>query len=198
MDIGSDHGYLLILLREKYPDLVLAGVENKKGPFTNLKNNVSDKNIECFLSDGLNAYDSNYDTIVMAGMGFLNMQKIVNKNIKALKHINYILIDSHNMIPEAREFFCRCGYKIIDERIIKEDDIFYELLLFEKGVSDYSKKEYQFGPILLKSKNAIFIEKYNVQIEKLNYIKNNNKLNQSKIDEIDFKIKSYKEILNEN
>ena len=182
-DVGSDHGYLLLLLRDAYPNLKLCGVENKKGPYENLCENTNNKNIKTILSDGLKNYSKDYNTVVIAGMGYSSIKEIVS-NFNNFDFVKYFLIDSHNFIYEIRKLFVNKGYKISKEKIIDEKDIFYELILFEKGESLYSEEDYKYGPILLKEKNDIFVKKY-TNIYNLNkeLLKNNN-LSNERINEI--------------
>lgn len=159
-DVGSDHGYLLSLIREKNSNIKLCGLENKKGPFENLKKGTKNKNINCFLSDGLNSYSPDYNLVVLAGMGYQNIVNIVNKNITKITDIEYFLVDSHNFIPLIREYFINIGYFIENENILLENGIYYELILFKKGKRSYTKEEIEFGPILIKNKEKLLIDKY--------------------------------------
>lgn len=182
-DVGSDHGYLLLLLRATYPNLKLCGVENKKGPYENLCENTKNQNINTILSNGLENYSKDYNTVVIAGMGYNSIKVIIN-NFNNFDNIKYFLIDSHNFIYEIRKLFVDKGYKISNEKIIDEKGIYYELILFERGESSYNEKEYKYGPILLKEKNNIFMQKYsNIYNFNEKLLKNNN-LSEEKINEI--------------
>ena len=185
-DVGSDHGYLLNLIRETNSNINLCGIENKKGPYNNLLKGVKNKNIESYLSDGLDLYNSKYNLVVLAGMGYQNICNIINKNINKIDFIEYFLIDSHNFIPSIRTFFINLGYFIENEKIINENNIFYELILFKKGYKNYSKEEIEYGPILLKNHEKLLIEKYkNINNKYENIISNNNidDFNKNKIKE---------------
>lgn len=188
-DVGSDHGYLLLLLKEKYPHISLCGVENKAGPYENLKKNTLGKGVKTMLSDGINDYDSSiYDAIVLAGMGYENIKKIILKDVSKIKNTKQIVIDSHNNISECRKFFIDLGFYIEDEIILKEDGIFYEIISFKKGNKKYSDFEIKYGPILLKKRDQELIDKLIENNKKLTKIieilKNNDKDYQSLIEEI--------------
>jgi len=163
-DIGSDHGFLLLYLRENGFSYNLLGVENKKGPFNALKEHIANSNykdsISLSFSDGLEDVNSNYKMIVMAGIGFDTIKSIVNKDISKLSSIDVFIIDSHTKVEETRRFFSQNGYKISKESIIFEDGIYYEIISFEKGIASYSDEEYRYGPILMKERSGIFIQKY--------------------------------------
>jgi len=173
-DIGSDHGYLLMQLFDGGHTGFLLGVENKKGPFEALKFNVNKNkyknkiNISC--SDGLNDVTNDYSTIVIAGMGADNIIEIVNQNINKLAFINHFIIDSHTKTIEIRHFFVNLGYKIDEEVILLEDNVFYEIIRFSKGNELYSELDYKYGPLLRKNKTPVFINYYRQQIEKISDI----------------------------
>ncbi len=159
-DVGSDHGYLLILLREKNKNIKLMGVENKKEPFNNLSKNVKGKNILISFSDGIDKLDESFSTIVLAGMGYKNIVEIILKHKEKLDYISQIVIDSHTNIDLCRKFFISLGFFIENEVILKEKDIFYEIISFKKGNKNYSEMELHYGPCLLKERNDVFKEKY--------------------------------------
>ncbi len=178
-DIGSDHGYLLSIIREKNKDIKLCGVENKKGPFENLKKGTRNKDINIFLSSGLDSYTNEYNLVTLAGMGYSNIVSIVDSHIEHIKNIDYFLIDSHNFIPSIRSYFIKLGYFIENEKIILENGIFYELILFKKGHIDYSEEEIKYGPILLKNKEKLLVDKYENLNKKYIDILTNNKLDEN-------------------
>lgn len=178
-DIGCDHGYLLIYLKDNHFNGKLLGIDNKKGPLESFRNNLIQKKYEneitIKLSDGLKDIDNSFNTIVIAGMGFDNIKKIVLDSKEKLDNIETFIIDSHTKEPEVRKFFVKLGYKIEEELIIEENAIFYEIIKFVKGNREYSEIEYKFGPILIKDKSDVFKKKWNKKLLKNSeIIKNNN------------------------
>ena len=201
-DIGSDHGLLLVLLNNRNFKNNVLGVENKIGPFDNLKKticSINKPNFCCDLSNGLENVSPNYQTIVIAGMGFSNIKEIVLNDIKNGNKRDTFIIDCHTNQDEVRKFFYEIGYKISDETIILEDSIYYDVICFalNNDKTSYSSKELEFGPFNLKRKSDIFIKRYTVQLNKLKQIKLSIK-NESRIKEIDQKINKLEEIINEN
>lgn len=195
-DVGSDHGYLLLLLKDLYGDkILLKGVENKEGPFNNLKNNVKNKNIEYQLSDGINDLTSSFSCVVLAGMGYDNIKKIIDKHLEKLEFIDQIVIDSHTKLKECREYFISLNFYIENEIIIKEDDIFYEIISFKKGKRNYSDLEIEYGPFLIKEKNKFFKEKYELENKKINEILLKIDKNSSKYNDLLSKLERNKEVL---
>lgn len=169
-DVGSDHGYLLTSLRKKNDKIKLKGVENKVGPFKNLKDNTSFLNIETSLSDGIDELTNDYSCVVLAGMGYKNIVEIITKHLDKLNFIEQIVIDSHTNIDLCRKFFVNLNFYIDQEVILKEKGIYYEIISFKRGNKRYTDKEIFYGPILLKNKSQIFKEKYIVRNKKIDEI----------------------------
>ena len=157
VDVGCDHGYLLIELAKNNKSTNLLGVENKLGPFSTLKKNIKlnklDGKINTSLSDGISNVDSSFDTLVIAGMGSDNIVGIIERNKDKLSLFNTIIIDSHTETEKIRRYFVEKYYKISNEKIIKDNKIVYEIIKFVKGKANYSDLEFKYGPIILNNKN---------------------------------------------
>ena len=157
VDVGCDHGYLLIELAKNNKSTNLLGVENKLGPFSTLKKNIKlnnlDGKINTSLSDGISNVDSSFDTLVIAGMGSDNIVGIIERNKDKLSLFSTIIIDSHTETEKIRRYFVKKYYKISNEKIIKDNKIVYEIIKFVKGKANYSDLEFKYGPIILNNKN---------------------------------------------
>lgn len=185
-DIGSDHGKLMIALFNDGRIPKGYAVENKKGPYNNLVKALKEANIEedvvPLFSDGITDLPLSVSTIVLAGLGGDNIIKILSSHLEKLKHVQTIVVDAHTKTPELRKYISSLGYIIADEKIIKEDDIYYEIIKFIKsGLASYSESELEFGPILLNEKCATFKEKYQERIDEINRILRNSNLPENKI-----------------
>ncbi len=203
-DIGSDHGYLLIeLLNNNIANKVI-GIENKVGPFTNLKTNLSTiiekypNRCKLYLSSGLSDLNNEYETVVIAGMGFSTIESIILENKDKVKFIKNFIIDSHNNMYELRKFIISLGFFISDEVALIENGIYYELISFTKGNKDYSDIELRYGPILMNKKYKDYIIHYEEEIRKLENLLLNNKINNERKIEFKNRIKEIRTILYEN
>ena len=104
-------------------------------------------------------------------MGGLSIINILKKHPEKLKNVETIIIDAHNAVPSARKEICQLGYAIADEKIIKEDGIFYEIIKFIKAdQAVFSDEDLEFGPILRHEKSATFKEKYQNRILEIDAI----------------------------
>lgn len=147
-DVGADHGLLEIYLLAKFTDVRVIAIENKKGPYENLKNNlIAFKNIRLSYSDGLTAMDRETTTIVLAGMGGLNIKKILDVYPLKTKKAKKIIIDAHRDGDIARETIINYSFRIKCEKIVYEQGKYYVISVFEKAdkIPEYSKDELCFG-----------------------------------------------------
>lgn len=144
-DVGADHGLLEKYLIENKKVKTIVAVENKRGPFTILKNNLKDYDVNCILSDGIKDLDEKSDTLVIAGMGGLLIDKIIKTHLDKLKNIKQIVIDAHRDQEIVRKTIVSLGFVIEKERLLKESNIYYNIISFIKGDAEYSQVEYEFG-----------------------------------------------------
>ena len=185
-DIGSDHGKLMIALVES--GIVNKGfaVENKESPFERLRSNlikyhVNDK-ITPLFSDGIKDITRDVETIVIAGMGGQTIVNILKAHPEKLVRVQTIIIDAHTAVPFARKEICQMGYAIADEKIVKEDGIFYEIIKFIKAdKAIISDEDLEFGPILRQEKSATFKEKYQNRINEIDTILSKGQLPETRI-----------------
>lgn len=203
-DIGSDHGYLLIELLNNNIASKVIGIENKVGPFTNLKTNLTNfiekypNRCKLYLSSGLDDLTNEYDTVVIAGMGFSTIESIILENKDKIEFIENFIIDSHNNMYELRRFIISLGFFISNEIALIENGIYYELIGFTKGNKKYTDIELKYGPILMNKKSKDYIIHYEEEIEKLENLLLNNKISGERKNEFKNKIKEIRMILYEN
>ncbi|MCQ2087240.1 MAG: class I SAM-dependent methyltransferase [Bacilli bacterium] len=180
-DIGSDHGKLMIELFNSGKITKGYAVENKKGPYSRLVKALEEEgiidNVIPMLSDGITELPKCVNTVVIAGMGGKAIVNILKKDLSKLANVDTLVIDAHSCLPYLREEVSKIGYQIAEERIIKEDEIFYEIIKFVKsGIAFYSDDDYEFGPILRKEKSALFKEKYQSRIDEIDNLISTKKL----------------------
>ena len=174
-DIGSDHGKLMIALVQSGKVKKGFAVENKEGPFERLRSNLIRYHVNDMVtplfSDGIKDITRDVNTIVIAGMGGQTIVNILKAHPEKLISVQTIIIDAHTAVPLARKEICQMGFAIADEKIVKEDDIFYEIIKFIKAEKAIiSDEDLEFGPILRQEKSATFIEKYQSRIFEIDNI----------------------------
>lgn len=188
-DVGADHGKLIISLVEDNKIYKGYAIENKKGPFSRLKEAIEQsfkqEKIIALFSDGIKDIPPDINILIIAGMGGDNILKILNDGIDKLKNIEYIIIDAHSSIDKVREFVCNHGFSIAEEKIIYEDLIYYQIIKFVKSdKAFYTNEDFEFGPILRQEKGNLFKDMYKKRLEKIHHIIINKQVPQERIDEL--------------
>lgn len=182
-DIGADHGYLSKAILDKGSPLVQV-VENKKSPLNNAVRNLKDyDNVLFSLSDGIKDVNPDIiDTIVIAGMGGLNIVKILNDEINKAKRIRKFILQPNSKVYELRLFLNQHNFEIVDEQIVSVNNHFYNILVCKpvESCKTLTDDELLFGPILLKRQDNLFKYKYQMELNELNDIlKNKDAFNDS-------------------
>jgi tRNA (adenine22-N1)-methyltransferase len=131
-DIGADHGKLIIEIANKYKNNKYLAVENKVGPFNNLKEAVDkynfNKNIECSLSDGIEYLLDHINTLIIAGMGGFNVVTIIKNSLKNLKNIKKIIFSVHRNMLDLESILKTLGYFPVKSALVEENNQFYEIV----------------------------------------------------------------------
>lgn len=172
-DIGSDHGKLMIALFRSGKITKGYAVENKKGPYNRLVKALESEglidDIIPLFSDGISDIPVSVEHLVLAGMGGELIVDILTKHKEKLKYIQTIIVDPHGAMSLVREEITKLGFAIAEEKMIKEDDKYYEIIKFIRAdIAFYNDKDLEFGPILRCEKSTLFKEKYSNRIQEIN------------------------------
>lgn len=190
-DIGCDHGYLIIEAFLKYDINYAIAVDNKKGPLDSAKLNLKEYNLDekvrFSLSSGISDIDNDTEVVVISGMGGTLIKQILSEKDK-LKNIKRLVLQPNRNSYELRRFLMDNGYIITSEKLVYEEDKYYEVIQAEIGVARYTDDELLFGPILMKEKSDIFIKKLKEELKRLSEI-------ESKVEKVVLRIKKLEEIL---
>ena len=170
IDIGCDHANLDIYLCKLYKNMNIIASDIHEGALNQAKSNI-DKyklidRIETRLGDGLTIVNPNeFDTIVISGMGFHNIKKILSNKPKM---INYpkIVIQCNTDVVKLRIFIISLGYKITRETLVIDNDIIYTVIEFKQGKEKYNYDQRYFGPRILENKDELFYEYYSKKLLK--------------------------------
>ena len=177
-DVGCDHGYLIIDAIKKYDVLKCVAIDNKEGPLNvarhNIKNHELLDNVRFSLSSGITDIDTDTEAVVISGMGGVLITQILSEKEK-LVNVKRLVLQPNRNSYELRKFLMDNGFYIICEEIIFEDGKYYEIIVSEKGEVNYNEDELMFGPILLKEKNELFINKINSELTHLKNLETNSK-----------------------
>ena len=177
-DIGSDHALLPIALVQSGKVTRAYASEVNEGPYEMSVKNIEKYNLQNYiipvLSDGISELETDVNCITICGMGGNLISDILNSNKDKLVHVNEIIIQPNNNEETARIWLANNGYYIEDEKIIYQDDVYYEVIkaVRKENEKRYTKEELYFGPVLLANKSEEFIGKWNKYKEYLNKVLN--------------------------
>ena len=164
-DIGCDHGYLARLALEKGISFVQL-IDNKEGPLSVARKNLSglgydDKTIFT-LASGLTNLDEKVNCVAILGMGGELISQILEEGINKSIHVNKFILEANTKVSYLRKYLFDNKYNIVEEKIVKENNKYYELILCKKVdcLVQYNELDLKFGPVLRKQKCPLFIEKW--------------------------------------
>ena len=170
IDIGCDHALLDIYLKEDHPNIKIIASDISEGAIKQAKKTIEKHNlneqIDVRLGDGLTVADTDeYDTIVISGMGYHTIKKILSNSDK-IKNVKKIIIQSNTDIVKLRKYIIKLGYKISKEKLVEDKDIIYTIIEFTKGEEKYNYKQIYLGPRLMENKDELFNDYYSKKLLK--------------------------------
>lgn len=170
IDIGCDHALLDIYLCNEYKNLKVIASDVHEGALKGAEKNIEkfkmNDRIDLRLGDGLSIVNADeIDTILIAGMGFNTIKRILSNDSK-MTNIKKIIIQSNTDVVKLRKFVIKLGYKITRELLVKDNDIIYTIIEFKPGFEKYTYEEIYFGPRILDNKDDIFYEYYSKKLLK--------------------------------
>lgn len=182
VDVGCDQAKLGILLAKRNQKSIASDISPKviERASLDIRKLGLDNLIDLRVSNGLqNIKEKEADTLVLSGMGTHTILEILNSTkIK----FNKIITISNNYHDILRDKMNELNYKVDKELIIKENNKYYNLILFTKGVKKYSQKELLLG--LNQVDNELYKEYLNHLLNKYKTIKKSSKDKNIKIDEM--------------
>lgn len=205
-DIGSDHGYSSIYaIRENVAKRVIATDISKpsleKTERLVRQFDLCDR-IECRVGDGFSVLQKNEaDVAFVAGMGADLIADIIEQSESVAKNFDYMVLQPMNSAVTLRKRLINMGYRIDRESIVIDNDKFYQILRCSVGKQENVTQEaLELGFYVFKERIPLCAE-YIAHVIKhyeniLRYIgKNDTFAAANKINEVDNKIKVYKEAL---
>ncbi len=173
-DIGSDHAFLPIALVLNGKVTRAYASEVNEGPYEATVKNIEKHGVSNYvsavLSDGISELEKDVNTISICGMGGSLIVDILDKDIEKLEHVSTLILQPNNNEETVRIWLMNNGFEIYEEKLIEEDNRYYEIIKAVKGKANYSKEELYFGPVLLKEKNDVFLKKWTNHKEYLNKV----------------------------
>ncbi len=176
-DIGTDHGFLPIFLREsgKSPHVILSDIN--KGPLekakSNIEKNVPEKEFDLRIGSGINTLkEAEVDAVVIAGMGGLLIAEILGDDLAKTKTYKKLILQPRNAPEKLRAWLFNNGFFIDDEALVKEGKYLCEIIVAkpdnQKVLEAPEEIDLEISPILFQKKDPLLVEfiENKIRIEK--------------------------------
>lgn len=169
-DIGTDHGYLPVYLIENRISKKVIGTDISSNSLKKIKQFVDLKGLNNFidirLGDGLNVIKPfEIDTVVIAGMGGLLIRDILSYNKDVTDSITYFILQPNVAAKELREYLYDNNFTILDEKLVKESNKFYEVIYATRGKCLLKDSIYlEVGEKLISNKDHLLKDFINYKI----------------------------------
>ncbi|MDZ5782962.1 tRNA (adenine(22)-N(1))-methyltransferase [Marinococcus luteus] len=173
-DIGTDHGLVPVeaVVHREAEHAVAADVN--AGPLQAASDYIAScgltGKIDTRLGSGLTVLKETdrIDTVVIAGMGGTLITEILEEGKAHLRPVQKLILQPNVSAGRIRQWLFDNGWKLTNERILKEDRHVYEVLTAVPGEAEAPYRENQepfekqllFGPYLLKERNNAFKDKW--------------------------------------
>jgi len=159
VDIGTDHAYVPLYLVINNIAKKAIAMDINEGPLLRAQRNIEkfklQEKIETRLSSGLkNLNDGEADTVIIAGMGGILINQIINDDKDRLKSVKNFILQPMTAVDETRRYLEKNGFLIKNEVLAKEDEKIYTIILAVRGeMKIESEINYHIGKKLIENKD---------------------------------------------
>lgn len=160
-DIGTDHGYVPVLLIQSGRCARVVASDIAEGPCTAARETVSrygmGERIEVRQAPGLSGLQpGEAEAVVIAGMGGSTIRMILEENPAVAAGVHTFILQPMNGQAVLREWLAGHGYCIRDEVLCRERERLYVILVVAWGrqgpLTDLEKVA---GPVILRKASAL-------------------------------------------
>ena len=201
-DIGTDHGLVPVYLAKNQIVTKAIATDMSEGALQKaidlIKMERLDDIIETRLGPGLEVIEpGEVDTIIIAGMGGKLITEILDEGKDVLKSSKKLILQPMNAQQLVRRWLIEQGYKISNERLVKDGKYIYEIIVAEEGIQEkIDDIQYELGFKL--NRDPLFEEFINIKICKTEAIiktlqKQNTENARERKEQLLEKLKKYKE-----
>jgi len=174
-DIGTDHGYLPILLAESGTIQKAYACDVAEGPLRQAQHNIQAKGlsdvIETIQSDGLEQVPMDANCAVLAGIGYHTAVGILERAIERLDQMHLILVQINADVPLFRQWISDHHFTIVKERTIEDRGKFYNVIGFHTRPHDaYTRIEWYTGIIDVMEDQVTYLAYVSHRIQKIEHI----------------------------
>lgn len=170
-DIGTDHGYIPIMLTENNICNKAIASDINKGPLKRAENNIKlhklENRIECRIGSGISVLKKNEaEGCIICGMGGHLISDIIDDGKAVFCEFDFAVLQPTQHADYLRKYLITNGYFIADEDLCFEDGKYYQIIKIKKNINknrfDYAEGIYfEVSKILIEKKHPLvknFIE----------------------------------------
>lgn len=137
-DIGTDHGYLPILLCRSGKVQHMIASDVHRGPAERAAAHIEDARmsqcIEVRLGSGLSVIrPKEVSGAVIAGMGGGLILSLLEESAALAGSLDWLLLQPMNHVPQVRHWLAENGWKIETETFVQEERQLYQMMLCRRG-----------------------------------------------------------------
>ena len=204
-DIGSDHGYLPCYLVKNQIITCAYACDVAKGPLESAKETIKMHGLEhqvfALLGNGLDPLiNRQVDMISISGMGSYLISEILDAHREYLRGVKVMFLQANANNDHLRKYLFANDWIIVDERMVKDAGHIYEVMVVtsrkNKAIT-YTRKDEEFGPILINNQGSLFKEKWEKQYRVYQKIQTTLPHDHPRYHEINDKMKMIEEVLHE-
>lgn len=175
-DVGTDHAYLAIALKEDQAAIQVIATDKNEGPCAAARRTLTEaglaESIPVRCGDGLKVLvPGEVDTICIAGMGGGLIATILAEGNEVLSHVLRLVLQPMNDAAVLRRWLYENGWHIANESLAVADGRLYELIAAEPGMAKMPEPWLlTLGPKLWCERPPLFARHVETQIERLRRI----------------------------
>lgn len=147
VDVGCDHGYLSIFLKENNLCKNIIATDVNKNALQNAIDNIRLRklDIKTYLSDGINDINLiGINTLIISGMGTATILHILS-NEQKLENISKLILQSNNDHELLRRELNKKGYYLKEELAVLDSKKWYLSMLFVRDIKNNTEDEIIYG-----------------------------------------------------
>ena len=166
-DIGSDHGYLPVVLMRRGAIAAAVAGEVAQTPFHAAVRTVRDNGLEQQITvrqaNGLAAIEAadEITAISICGMGGETIRDILESGKARLSGRERLILQPNGGEQPLRQWLMENNYRILCEELLRENGFYYEIIVAERaGPMLYTAEELYFGPLQMQARSPVFLGKW--------------------------------------
>ena len=175
-DIGTDHAYLPIVLRQTGMICGAIAGDVHEGPYISAKAAVEQAGLQDSIAvrkgDGLNVVaPGEVEWVVIAGMGGTTMIKILSAHLEITHKLGGLILQPMIGAAALRRWLGKNHWRISHEELVWEDEILYQIIAAVPGEMEPLEPILEeIGPLLWSQKHRFLADHLEALLEQTNRI----------------------------